>query len=223
MRNSLLIILFFSVFVFSCSKEKETTTDLGYSYAGLELGKYVVYDVDSIFYDDFTSSSDTTIFKLKEIVAESYIDLEGEEAFVIHRYKKYHDTLSWVLTDVWNAKRTNTNYQKVEENIRFVKLVFPVRQNSQWNGNSMNNNISQTYQYTVVDNSETVGITALNDVLTVTQDDDQTNLIHPVLYEEKFAKGIGMVYKRSMDLERNNLSSPWRGLDVTYTLSSYGN
>ncbi len=224
MRNSFIVILFLSVFIYSCSKENEPVdTDLGYSYAGLELGKYVVYDVDSIFYDDFTATIDTTIFKIKEVVAESYVDLEGEEAFVIHRYRKDHDTLSWVLQDAWNAKITTNNYQKVEENVRFVKLTFPVRQNATWNGNAMNSELEQRYEYTIIDNQETVGNIALNSVLTVLQEDDQTNLINPKLFEEKFAKTIGLVYKRSMDLERDNLSAPWRGYDVTMTLSSYGN
>lgn len=224
MRISLLVIVIASIFLVSCSKENQgIETDFGYEYAGLELGKYVVYDVDSLFFDDFTGTVDTTIFKLKEVVAESYTDLEGDEAFVIHRYRKDHDTLSWYLQDAWNAKITSSNYQKVEENIRYVKLFFPVRDNSQWNGNAMNNYPKQSYEYTEIDKQETIGNKALNAVLTVEQEDDQNNLINPRLFEEKFAKNIGLVYKRSMDLERDNLSSPWRGYDVTMTLNSYGN
>ena len=81
MRNNLLVIFFLALVAFSCSKENEVTvTDLGMAYAGLELGNYVVYDVDSIFYDDFNDTVITTIFQLKELVAEAYTDLEGEEA-----------------------------------------------------------------------------------------------------------------------------------------------
>ncbi len=224
MRNSHFAIIILAVLAFSCSKENETViTDFGYEYAGLTLGSYVVYDVDSTHFDDFLDTVVTTSFQIKEVVAESYTDLEDEEAFVIHRYRKDHDTLNWYLQDAWNAKITSTNYQKVEENIRYVKLLFPVRDNDTWNGNVMNNNPEQRYEYTVIDNQETIGGIALNAVLTVLQQDEQDNLINPVLFEEKFAKGVGMVYKRSMDKERDNLSAPWRGYDITMTLNSYGN
>lgn len=224
MRNKLLIISALLFFTFSCSKDNEVTVvDLGMAYAGLDLGNYVIYDVDSIFYDDFNDTVITTSFQLKELVAESYTDLEGDEAFKINRYKRDYDTLPWIQTDVWNAKLTSTNYQKVEENVRYIKLIFPVRDNSKWNGNSMNNEGEQQYEYKSVDHAELVGSTNLDQVLTVLQEDDQTNLINPRIFEEKFAYGIGLVYKRSSDKERDNLSSPWRGYDITMTLNSYGN
>lgn len=224
MRNSIIAILLLSIISFSCSKDKEIEpSDMGYAYAGLTLGKYVVYDVDSLFYDDFNSTIDTSEYKIKELVAESYTDLEGEEAFKINRYKRNNDTLPWVLIDVWNAKLVERNYQKVEENVRYVKLVFPPKANLNWDGNIMNNEPTLYYQYTSIDAPETIGNTAFERVVTVVQDEDESNLINPVLFEEKFAYGVGMVYKRSMSLERNNLSSPWRGYDVTMTYYSSGN
>jgi hypothetical protein len=223
MRNSILLILFIGICLLSCKKDREDVApvDIGHDYAALTLGKYVVYDVDSFYYDDFTATIDTFNFQIREEVAESYTDLEGDEAFKIERYRKDHDTLSWVLADVWNAKLTQTNYQKVEENVRYVKLIFPVRENSSWNGNIMNNMGSQTYDYDEVDVAETIGTKSFNKVLTVDQL-EELNLIEQKLSKEKFAKGVGMVYRKNMDLVRNNLTAPWRGYDVTYTVNSYG-
>ncbi|MDF1673748.1 MAG: hypothetical protein P1U41_09590 [Vicingaceae bacterium] len=222
MRN-LLLIIFIGVILFSCKKDSEdyVQPDIGQGYAGMELGKYVVYDVDSFFYDDFTATIDTSMFKIKEVVAESYIDLEGEEAFKINRYKKDNDTTSWLLKDVWSAKLTSTNFQKTEENVRFVKLVFPVREGAMWNGNSMNNLSSREYEFLSIDASESIGGNSLKKVLTVNQLEN-LNLIEQQQFLEKYAKSVGLVYKRNMDLVRDNLSSPWRGYDVTYTLSSFG-
>lgn len=223
MRTTIFIVLL-SALLYSCSKEKEEVVpvDIGHKYAGLTVGKYVVYDVDSLYYDDFTATVDTTKFQIREEIVELYTDLENEEAFKIHRYRKDHDTLSWYLKDVWNAKLTQTNYQKVEENVRFVKLIFPVREGSGWNGNAMNNYPGETYSYVSVDQPETIGGNSLPLVLTVSQY-EEINLIEQQLFEEKFAADVGMVYKRSMDLVRDNLSSPWRGYDVTMILNSYGN
>lgn len=223
MRN-LIFISIAALLFFACSKEKEEVVplDIGHNYAGLILGNYVVYDVDSLYYDDFAGTVDTFQFQIREEVAELYMDLENDEAFKINRYRKDHDTLSWYLQDVWNAKITSTNYQKVEENIRFVKLIFPVREGSNWNGNAMNNYPEERYNYVTIDQAEIIGGNSLAQVLTVSQF-EEINLIQQQLFEEKFAVDVGLVYKKSMDLVRDNLSSPWRGYDVTMTLNSYGN
>jgi hypothetical protein len=225
MTKSFWIFLSSLLFVFSCSKNEETVEpDLGYGYAGLEVGKYVIYDVDSITYDDFDSSIDTASYQIKETVDSKFTDLGGEDAFKIVRYRRNSENESWYIIDVWSSKLTVTNFQQNEENITYVKLIFPVNTGDNWNGNSMNNNSSQEYEYTTTNQTEVVGTLALNDVLTVLQYDSPDKLINPEFFEEKYAKNIGMVYKRSMSLVRVNLNSntPWLGYDVTMRLSSYG-
>ena len=221
MRNALWFILLMLVVGYSCKKDTDdyVSPDIGHGYAGLEVGKYVVYDVDSLFYDDNNGTVDTTIFQIKEIVDSKYTDLEGEEAFKIARYRK--DSTQWVLIDIWNSKITQTNFQKDEENVRFVKLIFPVRENNTWNGNAMNNLSNWQYEYTVTDSPESIGGNSLSNVLTVLQFED-LNLITQELFEEKYAKGVGMVYKRSLDITRGSTIGPWGGYDIIMTLSSYG-
>jgi len=227
MRKSIWLILTLVVVFFSCSKDNDyVAPDIGHDYAGLEAGKYVVYDVDSFFYDDFNSTIDTSYFQIKEVVDSEYEDLEGEEAFKIIRYRKEIDSTSWVLIDVWYSKLTQTNFQKTEENNKFVKLIFPVRNNSTWNGNSMNNLDEMEYAYTSIDHSETVGGVSLNNVLTVLQY-EFSPLTEENLFEEKYAKGIGLVYKKSIEIYNvyNTSTGLWErnsGFDITMTLSSYG-
>ena len=228
MRSLFYLLFLVCIFFFSCSKKEEVIpTDLGYDYAGLEVGKYVVYNVDSFYYDNFTETIDTSYFKIKEVVDSKFTDLEGDEAFKIIRYRKENDTTAWELIDVWNSKITSTNFQKVEENIRFVKLIFPVKKNKTWNGNSMNNMASMEYEYTAVDNAEVIGGNNLNGVLTVLQYEFNP-LIEENLFEEKYAKGVGLVYKKSVAIKNtyNNSLGLWErslGYDVTMTISSYGN
>ncbi len=225
MRKSFSLILILTVIIFSCSKKEVVIVpEIAYDYAGLEVGKYVIYDVDSLTYDDFTETVDTASYQIKEVVDSKFTDLEGEEAFKIIRYRKDHDTLGWNLIDVWNSKITATNFQKTEENIKLVKLIFPVKLNKTWNGNAMNNDTEIEYEYTSIDQAETIGGNALSSVLTVLQDESPEILINPWWYEEKYARGIGMVYKRSMNLYRPDTlpSTSWLGYDVTMTLSSYG-
>lgn len=223
MRNSYWTILLLLIVNYSCKKDSDdyVEPDLGHDYAGLELGKYVVYDVDSFFHDDFNATIDTSIFQIKEVVDSEITDLEGEEAFKIIRYRRDSVAGSWRIVDVWSSKITRTNFQKAEENIKYVKLIFPVKSDKTWNGNAMNNSGTMQYEYTTVDNAEAIGGISLSLVLTVSQHEN-LNLIDQELFEEKYAKGIGMVYKKRKDLTRKSLSAPWSGYDVTMTLLDYG-
>lgn len=226
MRNLLYIIFLFAITSYSCSKEEVITPDLGYDYAGLEVGRYIIYDVDSFYYNDFFDTIDTSYFQIKEVVDSKFIDLEGDEAFKIIRYRKENDTTNWVLIDVWSSKLTTTNFQKVEENVRLVKLIFPVKENKTWNGNSMNNLASMEYEYTVVDKAEIIGGNTLSSVATILQY-EFSPLTEENFFQEKYAKGIGMVYKKSVAITNayDSLIGWHRslGYDVTMTLSSYGN
>lgn len=224
-------IAFISIFfLFACKKDAKTIIpNKGYNYAGLEVGNYVIYDVDSIFYDDFDQSVNTFNFQIKEVVDSKFLDGEGDDAFKIIRYKK--DTANsnnWQLQVVWSAKITNTTYEKVEDNKRYIKLVFPVKANKTWNGNSLNNNEEWDYQYASVNQPEQIGNTVLDSVVTVTQfDDGDEILIQRQFYQEKFATNIGMVYKKVIDVQKefNNQTGFYEnslGVDVTYTLNSFG-
>ena len=153
--------------------------------------------------------------------------MEGETAFKIIRYRKEIDSTNWVLIDVWNSKLTQTNFQKTEENIKLVKLIFPIGVNDIWNGNAMNSLGNMPYEYTTIDQAETIGGVALNSVLTVLQLDN-VNLVEEYYHEEKFAKGIGMVYKKQVDISKKEFDSGTGlfertlGTDITMTLSYYG-
>ena len=69
---SVSIILALSLF--SCKKDKSTAPDLGYNYFPDQVGRYVVYDVDSFYYNDFTNQTDTFKFQLKEKIQSIYYD-----------------------------------------------------------------------------------------------------------------------------------------------------
>lgn len=202
-------ILFFGLLLFglfACKKKVEAPPDLGYDYAPTTLGKFVIYDADSIVYDDF--KHDTTYYKyrIKEKLEEIYVDNQGRNAIKLVRYiKKYNDTISydniaWTVKDVWNYTRTATTLEVVEEDIRFTKLIFPVKEESAWNGNANNTIGEWEYKYTYTDVSETINGNTFDNVLMVTQKSDKGNVIHREYYIEKYAKNVGLVYREIKDL-----------------------
>lgn len=190
-----------------CKKKTEEAPDLGYDYAPEFIGKYIVYDVDSVIYDD--NDGDTTYYKyrIKEKYEEAFTDNEGRPAIKLVRYVKNYsptvsyDNMAWTIKDVWMANKTKTTYEVVEEDVRFVKLSFPIKEDAEWNGNAQNTNSEWLYSYKYFDQKEMINNTTFDNVLYVEQKDDKNkNNIHREFYIEKYAKQVGLVYKEIKDL-----------------------
>lgn len=195
----------------SCKKNKvEDPPDVGYDYAPLTIGKYVVYDVDSTVYDDFDDDTIYFKYRIKEKLEENIIDNEGRPAIKLVRYiKKYNDTIDynsmpWIIKDVWMYTKTATTLEVVEEDVRYTKLAFPVIEDVTWNGNAHNTLGDQDYKYNYIDETETINGTTFSNVLFVEQKDDKPrNAIHRQYFIEKYAKDIGLVYREIKDLYSN--------------------
>ena len=199
----------------SCKKDKvELPPDVGYDYAPTTIGKYVIYDVDSVVYDDF--KNDTTLFKyrIKEKLEENITDAEGRPALKLVRYIKVYnpavsyDNISWTLKDVWTCIRTKTTYEVVEEDVRYTKLTFPVVTDKTWNGNAYNTSAALDYKYKYTDTPETIKDITFDNVLFVEQKDDKLkNVIHREYYIEKYAKNIGLIYREIKDLKSETVNA----------------
>ncbi len=201
----LLIVVLGSI---SCKKEKDPDPDMGYNYFPNQVGKYVIYDVDSFYYNDFNVplTIDTFKFQIKEKIQSTYLDNQNRTTLRLERYVRYYnDTtpynlLPWVLRDVWAANRTPTTAEKVEENVRFIKLAFAVKQDQTWNGNAQNTLGEQTYSFEFINQARTIGGTAFDSVLQVNQL-DEASIVNKEYAIEKYAKRTGLVYKQVIRID----------------------
>lgn len=196
-------ILTLTAFIFSgCKKDEEITVDQGYNYFPLQAGHTIIYDVDSIVYDDFFSPPkvDTFKYQIREVVESSFIDGQGREAWRIERYFKT-DTTSFEIKQVWTSVLTATTAEKVEDNIRYIKIAFPVKQNKTWNGNSFNNLPAQEYRIETLDESYQSGTFSFDKTMQILHADEE-NLIEKFYSEERFTRDIGLVYKEFIDVEK---------------------
>ena len=207
--------------IYSCKKDKAPAPDMGYDYFPNQVGRYIIYDVDSIYYDNadinpntHLAKADTFKFQLKEKIESIYNDNLNRPTIRLERYIKIHnDTLAysqmpWTLRNVWAENRTATTAEKVEENIRYIKLAFPVKDNQTWNGNAQNINEEWNYFYNYYDQPVKVRSLSFDSVLQVTQyDDNSLVLTERKLYTEKYARQVGLIYKQEIDIE----SQPFTG------------
>lgn len=197
-----------------CEESSVEPVETDYAYFPLEAGKYIIYDVDSIEMSDFFNTTDTIHYQVMEAVDSPFLDAGNHEAFRIVRSRRNADTSAWQITDVWYANLTDHTAERVEENLRFIKLNFPVLMNKTWKGNSyIDTDSSQTYlddwdyTYTEVNGvMETPG-GLLDSVVTVLQYED-VNAIQVVRYTEKYARNIGLIYKEEQNFETQPGSYP---------------
>ncbi len=220
-RWMILMVLTLSFFA-GCKKDSDLPpTDMGYRYYPIQPGHWISYQVDSIAWDDFTATVDTFQFQIMERFESEFIDDQGRNSIRIERYKRDGDTSSWAIKDVWYSCRTTTTVEKTEENIRLLKMIFPIEDHKQWNGNIYNTLEAQDYEYTDVHTPMQYGSFHFDSTTRVLQREEYTQ-ISENLEEEVFATGVGLVYKRYVNLEKLPTGQITKGTDFTYQIIGWG-
>lgn len=202
----------FILILHSCKKDKDSISniDFGKDYFPIKVGVYIVYDVDSTAYNEITHIPTTYKYRLKEIIKQAFTNDENTTSYRLERYIKYYDStksydqIPWQIKDVWTIVPYSNSIEKIEENIRYVKLVFPVKQGTQWNGNAKNTLGEKIYSYEYVDNSESINNIHFDKVLKVKQYEFRSLIQYQNEYE-KYAKNVGLVYKEMINLESQNI------------------
>ena len=214
---------------FGCKKDHTTEQPaLGYNYFPLIVGKALIYQVDSIGFKGYTYDPttqtvdiDSVHYQIKEVVDGFFTDNAGRQTATISRYKRQNANDPWLIYKVFAANLTTTTAERLEDNIRYIKLVFPTRNNTKWNGNSYNNSEPLLYELFDVNTQSAIGSLDFDLTLTVLQNYD-SNLLYFKNYFEKYASGTGMIYKEYNDYDYMFIGStkPKNGFIYKETLIS---
>lgn len=212
-----LLGLLCTLLLFSCKKDEELpAVDFGYAYFPLSTGTYRHYLVDSIHHDVV---SDTSAFQIKEVVGQGFTDNTGHSAYEVLRYKRAANGMPWLLQAVWTQKRTITTAERVEDNERYVRLVFPVNEEKIWNGNAYNTRDPWNYYYSNIDLSYQSGPFVFGRTVTV-QQRNNVNLVDVEQAFEVYAADVGLIHKRLIDyqIQEDGL----HGIEMEMRLIDYG-
>jgi len=209
------------IFLFSCKKERDDY-NLHYEYFPVDIGSWVIYKVDSIDYNDFTGNVDTFRFYIKEIIESHFPDNEGRLTLRIERYVKYENDTAWDIKNVWKANRLNQRAEKVEENVRFIKMVFPILHNKTWDGNAFNFLNPQEYSYGAIHQPHTLNGFTFDSTVTVLQGKEMTLFTEKEAYEV-YAKHIGCIYMKRKVLNKMANGTIISGYDYVYEALEWGN
>jgi hypothetical protein len=226
-------LLIFGLLFFASCKDEIDENPIGveesiqYRYFPLDHGSFVVYNVDSIIHryeDDLTDNPDSLIdtfhYQVKEVVDSDFIDGEGDTAWRISRYFRNADSLEWNFSTLWTAKVTNQSAQRVEENIRYLKISFPLKLNKTWNGNYFNFLPEEDYSIEEVNAPLAIGNFNFDSSMSVLEADD-LNLIHRVYKESKYAYGIGLVSRERDSVNLTQFGEITNGIEFQQTIIDY--
>jgi hypothetical protein len=218
------LILIFSVAftIVACSKKTDeiVITPIN-DYAPLIVGKYITYKADSLIFITAGTIETHRKYEVKYAVTDSFTDNLGRKAFrIVRSARPENSTGGFATENTFFAVNTGTKYEFTENNMRFLKLVQPIKDGETWKGNSgitlptgnFNGFTNWDYEYKNVGLSSPIKINNvfLPNTITINQADLSVGL--PVVPNgpgvsskdsavEIYAKGIGMVYKKFIQWE----------------------
>jgi hypothetical protein len=188
-----------------------------HAYFPLQTGRFIEYAVDSLLFDFAPGGGtqrDSVRVYLREQVGEPFPDAEGALRFPIERYERSQPTDAWTLKNVWSATRTAAQATRTEDNLRFLRLVFPLDRTTRWDGNRWIDESLElivagerirpfgnwSYQVEALDAPGAVGAFVFDSLLTVTEA-DYANALERRWSEAQYAKNIGLVRREQWILD----------------------
>lgn len=203
----------------ACRKEQAEQPDLGYGYFPRTVGAWVEYQVDTSWRDDGAGVQGHASYRLKEKVVERYTDPAGREAWRIHRFVLGPDS-QWVIRDVWTSTRDERAAEVTEENMRRLKLAFPVREATRWDLNVYNTDAPLEVACREVGSAWASGALSFPRTVVV-RSTVPPNLVDTIIHQERYADGVGLVQKRWVKSNTQWVYPPPPAAPVQRTVGNY--
>ena len=209
----IICFLFLNLYLFSCKKSETLTTAVLSDYYPLQTGKYITYQLDSLVYLSFGTRDTTVSYQVKYLTDSLLTDNLGRPAYRIFRYIRKSGNNPWIPEGTCMAVIADNGIEFIENNLRFVKLKLPFKDYFTWKGNSFIDTYSANSIFRYLDNwdytyenagqSDIIGNFSLDNTITVNQRDeiigdpnDASGYSEINFGQEKYANGIGMVYRK---------------------------
>ena len=235
-------LLFISYLLSSCKKESEKFASAEVTdYYPLEIGKYITYDLDStVYYINFNQQASVVHYQVQDKVDAQITDNLGRPAYRIQRYIRKDSSQPWVPNNTFMVVPTSTSIEFIENNLRYIKLQLPIRQDFSWKGNSYIDTYTNDpdvryledwdYIYDSVNVPITVNAINFDSSIKVFERDEflgQDPSIPGTQYAEKnysvekYARGIGLIYREFVHWEYQGVTSQspgYTGYGVTLSI-----
>lgn len=221
MAKFLIGIFCISLLIISCKKENEIfTSESVNDYSFLQVGKYITYNLDSTLYINFGQKDTVISYQAQDVVDAQITDNLGRPAYRIIRYIRKDTSANWQPNNTFTVVPTDKSIEYVENNLRFLKLEMPIKQDFSWKGNSyidtysLNSDLQYLddwdYIYDSIDVPLMINSLNFDSTIKVTERDEflgqdpsipGTQYAEKTYAEEKYAKGVGLIYREFLHWE----------------------
>lgn len=202
-----------SLVVVSCKRTSEDKykNDPSMGYFPIKVGHFVVYNVDSVIYNDFLGLEIDHHYQMRYLIADTFTDNAGRLSYRVETSIRTYDTVPWKTAQVHYFTSDGSKLEYVENTLRFIKHVYPIEEGKTWKGNAMIDPNDQSLSYFADWNYKYLNVAKdynrdsinFSNTVTITQCDEQQNDpdLLPAAYsyktfsKEVYAFDIGMVYK----------------------------
>ncbi len=210
--KALALLLFAASIFMSCEDQfiELPADELGTQYYPVEMGKYWIYQVDTTIVLRRGEYYNSSSFVREEIVSD-FINSAGDTAYILQRSISNSQSGPFISTDRWVIEKTNQSLIRIEENLRFVKMNFPIVLNSEWDGNQFDQKLEVfvgqetieqylEWEYKVLGKTanKTINGVPYDKVLEIQQANYETE-IEERFSHEWYAPDVGLIY-RKMDI-----------------------
>jgi len=199
-RADFLVLILSGLLFFGCTETKEfNPADYGSDYFPLNVGQFAIYQVEGVEYINPQDSLEFS-YQLKESIVESFEDLESGISYKILRQKRENENQEWETDSVWTARKDEMRAIKTENNVPYIRLVFPFQENKTWNGNGLNNKEPDEYEMIEVGKPYDGKYNSFDHSITVVLDLVPDRFVQYLSKKEVYSQHTGLVYKENVML-----------------------
>ncbi len=199
MKSKIFALFVIAAFMAGCKEDENNTvpTALIYSYYPVNVGHSLTYDVTLITKDEFTGVEDTSVYQLREVIESVFTDNQNRPTQRLERFRRDSVTGPWVIDQVWTSNLTSNHLERKEDNITFVRMVFPILSSITWNGHVYNTLDDRLYSYQNLHIPMQLNGMMFDSTLQVLHIDED-NFIEREYSSETFANHVGLIDKEEI-------------------------
>lgn len=239
LKHSFALICVIFLFV-SCGDDTilpVSEVDRGLEYHPIGVGKFWTYQVDSLVIINAGTSTRESTNYIRESLKSSFLNPNGDTTYVLERAVGSSPLGPFSATDLWKLERTDDRLVRIEENLEFVKILFPIKEGTNWQGNQFDEQIESTvsqqkmrifkgWEYEVISDNEQAVIDGItyDSVLNIQQAKLST-FVELRESNEYYAPNVGLIRREMQifDTQNHRPNEPWenfasRGFRMTQTL-----
>lgn len=196
-----------------CSKTETLSAPTIADMYPLEIGRSVTYRMDSTVFVNFNSTEEIHSYTVMDVVEAQVTDNLDRPSYRVHRYiRDTAETLPWSDNVTYLVTPLQHSLELIDNNLRYIKLHEPIRDDYSWKGNSYIDTYSTNSEVTYLDDWDYIyantyqpydlGNQLVDSSVIVNERDDVVGdpTVDSVFSRkdysvEVYGKGIGLIYK----------------------------